>query len=49
MFLKSGRRQKDFRPLDGESFSKLDEDTSEKMYLWNFRPLDGESFSKPLL
>ena len=37
-----------FRPLDGESFSKLDGQKGnyyEELW-WGFRPLDGESFSK---
>ena len=37
-----------FRPLDGESFSKQDLLTTQKMMGMDarFRPLDGESFSK---
>ena len=41
--------QVSFRPLDGESFSKLLEKVkSYKINILGFRPLDGESFSKPL-
>ena len=35
-----------FRPLDGESFSKLFITTGCKDHCKCFRPLDGESFSK---
>ena len=35
-----------FRPLDGESFSKRDEEHNERRENKRFRPLDGESFSK---
>ena len=37
-----------FRPLDGESISKLKEYCDEYMG-FSFRPLDGESISKPRL
>ena len=38
-----------FRPLDGESFSKLTLNLLSKGYIHlRFRPLDGESFSKPV-
>ena len=36
-----------FRPLDGESFSKLRGEKVEDAVLIGFHPLDGESFSKP--
>ena len=35
-----------FRPLDGESFSKLNMKSDYKVLSIGFRPLDGESFSK---
>ena len=35
-----------FRPLDGESFSKLCNAMSKYNATIRFRPLDGESFSK---
>ena len=38
-------KQKGFRPLDGESFSKL-MILKTPFYDISFRPLDGESFSK---
>ena len=37
-----------FRPLDGESFSKLIGELGRSALIsYGFRPLDGESFSKP--
>ena len=36
---------KGFRPLDGESFSKLEGEVEDGTQA-SFRPLDGESFSK---
>ena len=36
-----------FRPLDGESISKLKDILSHKPQTVSFRPLDGESISKP--
>ena len=35
-----------FRPLDGESFSKLWKNVAQAGQQDSFRPLDGESFSK---
>ena len=35
-----------FRPLDGESFSKQNDEYLKSTPLYGFRPLDGESFSK---
>ena len=35
-----------FRPLDGESFSKLHLRSTMIVIIFRFRPLDGESFSK---
>ena len=46
MILKTPFYDISFRPLDGESFSKLALDIFNAVKVASFRPLDGESFSK---
>ena len=38
--------RKNFRPLDGESISKQNNDERNQIIMCHFRPLDGESISK---